>query len=75
MFNFRSTSKDGYTFSELVSDDIRYCIYTDSDGTTSEINAYIVSVGRSGLLRRDYIPLFTKFFWGGPFTTLYAGAK
>lgn len=75
MFDFKVSRSGDDTISELTSDDILYCFYTSSTRVAVEINAYVVNTRGTGILRRDYMPMFQNFFWGGPYTVMFAGAK
>lgn len=75
MFDFKVSHRKDETVSELSCDDIYYCVYTTTISCAVEIHAYIINRKRGGIIRCDYIPLFQNFFWSGPQTIMYAGAK
>lgn len=75
MFDFKVSFRGDDTVSELTSDDVMYCFYTSFNICAVEINAYIIDLRGIGIIRRDYTPLFQNFFWSGPQTIMYAGAK
>ena len=77
MFNFEVCQdvKDE-TVSKLISDDVVYITYWRTDMVYGEINTYVTRLDKSGLLRRDYFPLYSRLMnFFDAFTIMYAGAK
>lgn len=75
MFNFEVEVNGDETVSKLVSDDCVYISYWRADLWHAEINVYITRLDKSGLIRRDYFPIFGPLTIVDFFTILYAGAK
>ena len=75
MFSQIHSASNGENQTHAIIDcfDVRYVVYFNSDSLNVEVNSYVVHLDAGGLLRRDCLPLFSLFSWGG-FTKLYGSA-
>ena len=68
-----ASNGEGQTHAIVDCFDVRYVVYFGSTTYDVEVNTYVIHTDRGGLLRRDCLPLFSLFSWGG-FTKLYGEA-